>query len=132
MLIKLDVREAIELFKYYLGGDSYFHVNMSLNKQLYPVFIHIDFESHEVAWRAYYALRQAAKNGAPIKPTWIKSNWYYTIVDRHKTWKVSSPSILNSSFEDSMEESKGAAQQTTGAAAAATAATQEVASSAVL
>lgn len=57
-----------------------------------PVFLHLEFRTHEQAWEAMEILQREASRGAPLRPTWIKSQWYRAVAARAR--KIS-PSPVN-------------------------------------
>jgi len=50
--------------------------------QCKPVFLHLEFPTHEAAWLGMSRLQGLAAGGAAIRPSWIKSGWYRTVAKK--------------------------------------------------
>jgi len=49
-----------------------------------PVFIHLEFSSHEEAWKGFEAIDQASQDGAPVSVSWVKSQLYWKVARKAK------------------------------------------------
>ena len=47
-----------------------------------PIFIHLEFPTHAAAWEAMFALQKGAAGGAPLRPSWIKTQWYKEVANK--------------------------------------------------
>ena len=53
-----------------------------------PVFVHLDFESHDAAWVAFYLLNQAHSRHYIMRPQWSQTRLYLSVVDKAKEAKL--------------------------------------------
>ena len=57
-----------------------------------PVFVHLEFPSHEEAWKGFEALTQASQDGAPLGVSWVKSQLYWKVARKAKEMAFDSKS----------------------------------------
>jgi hypothetical protein len=62
-------------------------------ESLQPVFVHVDFTTHDEAWEAFELLTQAIRDDLPIRISWIKTSWYYSVAEKDRLWRLKSPDI---------------------------------------
>lgn len=54
-----------------------------MNKKYFrPVFAHLKFEDHELAWHVFTTLSAGIDDGAPFRLAWTRTTWYYTVKDK--------------------------------------------------
>ena len=53
-----------------------------------PVFVHLQFKSHNEAWRCFDRLIKASGEGAPIKASWVKSENYFRVSKKAKEMDI--------------------------------------------
>ena len=51
---------------------------------LRPVFAHLKFANHELAWKAFTLLSAGIEDGAPFRLAWTKTTWYYTVREKSR------------------------------------------------
>ena len=54
-----------------------------------PVFLHIEFQNHQLAWHAMSKMQVASTAGLPLRPAWVKSSWYRTVADKARLAEMS-------------------------------------------
>ena len=69
-----DIKDLLSLL---LGDNISLSFFNTQDMDTKPVFVHLLFENHKLAWEAFHTLRQASQSGAPVKPSWIKTQWYW-------------------------------------------------------
>jgi len=57
-----------------------------------PVFIHLEFNTHEDAWKGFEALDQASQEGSPLSVSWVKSQLYWKVARKAKEMAFDSKS----------------------------------------
>lgn len=62
-------------------------------ESLQPVFVHIDFQTHDQAWEAYNLLTEAIRDGLAIRIYWVKTSWYHSVAEKDRIWRLKSPVI---------------------------------------
>ena len=81
IIVELDVcltaEDIKDLMSLLLGDNISLSFFNTQDMDTKPVFVHLQFENHKLAWEAYHTLRQASQSGAPVKPSWIKTQWYW-------------------------------------------------------
>jgi RNA recognition motif-containing protein len=81
IIVELDVcltaEDSRELLTLLLGENTNLSFFNTQDRDTKPVFIHLQFENHKLAWEAFHTLRHASQAGAPVKPSWIKTQWYW-------------------------------------------------------
>lgn len=63
----------------------------TLKLHLLPVFINLEFDSHEYALEAFERFSAGAARGVPIRVSWIKTKWYQVVSDKHRAWRLRIP-----------------------------------------
>ena len=71
-------------FNYYKGADRIpSDEEAKALDQEKPIFVHLEFRSHQEAWKAFDLLDNAYSSGASdLKVSWIKSEWYWKVAKR--------------------------------------------------
>jgi hypothetical protein len=77
----MDSETVTNLLSSILGYGLEFYVvnNRFTRVDAKPVFIHLECDNHDNAWKIFQHLKQANMNGLPLKPSWVKCNWYRTV-----------------------------------------------------
>ena len=48
-----------------------------------PIFVHLEFSTHEEAWRGFELLDNAFRAGqSDLKVSWVKSEWYWVVAKK--------------------------------------------------
>ena len=71
-------------FNYYKGPDFVSSVEeaKALDQEK-PIFIHLEFRSHQEAWKAFDLWTMLTKVGASdLKVSWIKGEWYWKVAKK--------------------------------------------------
>ena len=71
---------------------------------LRPVFAHLKFANHELAWKAFTLLSAGIEDGAPFRLAWTKTTWYYTVREKSREMMSLNQMLL----EDNMYSSQSA------------------------
>tara|TARA_A100001035_G_scaffold235664_1_gene199261 strand:- start:162 stop:677 length:516 start_codon:yes stop_codon:yes gene_type:complete len=71
-------------FNYYKGADRIpSDEEAKALDQEKPIFVHLEFRSHQEAWKAFDLLDNAYSSGASdLKVSWIKSEWYWKVAKK--------------------------------------------------
>ena len=71
-------------FNYFKGADRVPSVDETkVLDQEKPIFVHLEFGSHQEAWKAFDLLDGAYRSGSSdLKVSWIKSEWYWKVAKK--------------------------------------------------
>ena len=59
-----------------------------------PVFAHLKFANHQLAWKAFTILSAGIEDGAPFRLAWTKTTWYYTVREKSREMMLLNQMLL--------------------------------------
>jgi hypothetical protein len=70
-----------------------------------PIFVHLEFDSHQEAWKSFELLDNAYRAGSSnLKVSWVKSEWYWTVAKKARELSYTTSPKKVKSLEQEVEK----------------------------
>lgn len=92
-------------FNYYKGKVDIGPEEKTEMDRSKPIFVHLEFGSHEEAWKSFELLDNAFRAGqSDLKVSWVKSEWYWVVAKKARELSFTTSPKKAKSLEREIEE----------------------------